>query len=82
MPPASFAIGRGCEEGGKVLEAGLLGRSADDSVLGASGRVAGTTTLSPLYFFQQAAQRHSTTTAPVASLRRVRRQPNDLLMRV
>jgi hypothetical protein len=81
MPPASFAMGRGCEEGGKLLEAGLLGRAAD-SVLGASWRVAGTTTLSPLYFFQQAAQRHSTTTAPVASLRRVRRQPNDLLMRV
>jgi hypothetical protein len=42
----------------------------------------GTTARSPLYFFQQDAQRHSIVRLPLGNTRRVRRQPNDRLMRV
>jgi hypothetical protein len=52
------------------------------SELGGGGTMLGITTRPPLYFFQQLAQRHSIARAPFGSVRRVRRQPNERLIRV
>jgi hypothetical protein len=74
--------GRGYDETGGILEGGPEKPLLALSITGGAGTELAVTVRSPLYFFQQVAQRHSIARAPLGNFRRVRRQPNDLLMRV
>jgi hypothetical protein len=56
-------------------------RPTDDACAKAPA-VFGSVALAAFSLFQQAGQRHSTTTPPLGSFRRERRQPKDVLMSV
>jgi hypothetical protein len=71
-------MGRGTYEGGDAFG----DKRTPVSELGRGGMMLDITTRPSLYFFQQLAQRHSIARAPFGSVRRVRRQPNERLIRV
>jgi hypothetical protein len=73
-----LGIGRETYEGGDAFG----DKRTPVSELDGGGTMLGITIWPPLYFFQQLAQRHSIARAPLGSVRRVRRQPNERLIKV
>ncbi len=80
-PAASLAEGAS-DGGGEVVGAVPMDRPSTISSSGAVMIALGTTARASLYFFQQGEHRHCIVKTPFGNLRRVTRQPNEVLISV